>query len=83
MDRLTEAFRTLELPDAVASRLEASVMAVLEARSGIEAPLPSLTREWLDLLVQRPVANTLLVAAAAVTLLLTTPLAALSFLLLG
>jgi len=83
MDRLTEAFRALELSDSAKSRLENGVLAALEARAGLEAPLPSLTQEWLDLIARRPVANTMLVAAAAVLLLVTTPLAALPFLLLG
>jgi len=81
--RLSDAFRSLELSDAVTSRLEARVLAALEARAALEAELPSLTREWLALVAERPVANSVLVAAAAVLLLLTTPFAALPFLLLG
>lgn len=82
-ERLTEAFRAFEPTNEAVTRVEAGVMAALDARSALEAPLPSLAREWLDLVASRPVANTALLVAAAAMLLITTPLAALPFMLLG
>jgi hypothetical protein len=52
-ERLSEAFRSLELSDTATGRVEARILTALEAHAGLEAELPSLTREWLSLLSPR------------------------------
>lgn len=81
--QLARAFAALELDDDSVSRIEERVMAALEARALLDSPLPSLGREWLDLVRGRPAANGLLVAAATFALLITSPLFMLPLALLG
>lgn len=57
--------------------LETGIQARLAARVAT-ADIPSLSAEWATLLRERPVANTLLVAAAATVLAISIPFGALA-----
>lgn len=81
--RLVSAFSSLEPTSEQIERIEERLFADLEALLSRELPMPSLLSEWLVLLAARPVANSVLVAAAAAMLVLTSPLAALPFALLS
>lgn len=80
---LVRAFTSLEPTSEQVRRIEERLFADLDALLGRELPMPTLLSEWLALLTARPVANTVLVAAAAAMLVLTSPLAALPFALLA
>lgn len=84
---LGEAFAALGPSAEQIAAMQGRVLQALEDRAALQPGAGSLARavagEWLELLRTRPAANGLLVAAAAVTLLLTSPLALLPLALLS
>ncbi len=84
---LGEAFDALGPSSERVAEMERRLFAALEVRDALsppkQSPVRALAAEWLELLRTRPVANGALVAAAALVLALTSPLALLPFALLG
>ena len=76
-----EAFEALGPTSEQITRIETRLFADLDLPSR-DLPV-SLLSEWLGLLRDRPVSNTLLIAAAAAMLLVMSPLAALPLALLS
>ena len=76
MTSFDDAIRSLDPTDEQIAHVQQAVERGLDARS------PSLVREWLDILVARPVANGALAAAAGVALALATPAGALAWMVL-
>ncbi|MCB9584697.1 MAG: hypothetical protein H6718_04835 [Polyangiaceae bacterium] len=66
-------FRTLSPNPERLRELESDIQARL-ATPSVEGDIPSLSAEWALLLRERPVANTLLMAAAAAVLVASVPL---------
>lgn len=77
MTSFDDAIRSLDpTPDQVA-QMQRTV------ERGLDARPPSLVREWMDLIVARPIANGALAMAAGVALGLATPAGALAWMLLS
>lgn len=76
-ERASLWFATLSPTPERLTELESGIRERLEERVD-EVDIPSLSEEWLELLRERPVANTLLVAAAAAVLVASVPLGALA-----
>lgn len=72
---LERAFGRFEPTPAAVARIEARWLERLGHAAPESFTLSSLAREWQTLLSERPAANSLLLAAAAIVLLLASPLA--------
>ena len=83
--RVLAAFSALEPDDVASARMEKVVLSALDSSARYEREFGArdLAREWVSLLSARPAANGLLVAAAGVLLLLSSPLALLPLSWLG
>ena len=77
MTSFDDAIRSLGPTPEQVMRMERAV------EHGLDARPPSLVREWIDLVVARPVANGALAMAAGVALALATPAGALAWMLLS